>query len=123
VIFGGLFRISPIVNEATDIAWLLRGATRGFQVGDFGVALDAGGYIRAHPFDDLTGGFMGDLVLGLPLGFQITATAQVSNVEGWGISATAGIDFLRLTLFRESLDQYWPNPSPKVAGPLAGLLF
>ncbi|HTJ85429.1 MAG TPA: hypothetical protein VL400_27110 [Polyangiaceae bacterium] len=108
---GGIFRLAPILPEGVDVFFLARGATGGFQVGDFGVAVDLGGYIRSFGPSSPSGGFAGSVLLGAPLGFQLTLTGQVGTASTYGGSATLGIDLLRLTVYRQSLTDWWPNPS------------
>ena len=45
-IFGGLFRIQPIIEHGMDLSLLARFCNRGFQAGDWGFAVDAGGFAR-----------------------------------------------------------------------------
>jgi hypothetical protein len=111
-IVGGLFRITPILGSGTDMAWLARVATRGFQSGVFGLALDAGAYARV--WGTGSGGFTGSLTAGVPLGFSVSFQAMVGTGDTLGFGAIAGIDFLRLTLYRQTLLQWWPNPSAPV---------
>ncbi len=110
LIFGGLVRVAPIVAEGTDMAFLVRGATRGFQTGDFGVAVDLGGYLRLFDPSDPQGGFLGEVVLGAPLGFQLTLAGHAGTMKSYGGAAVLGIDLLRLTIYRQTLTEYWPNP-------------
>jgi len=111
---GGIFRVAPIIEDGVDVYFLARGATGGFQTGDFGVAVDLGGYLRSFgPESSPTpsGGFAGSVVIGAPLGLQLTLSGQVGTVATYGGSATLGIDLLRLTVYRQSLTEWWPNPS------------
>jgi len=110
-IFGGLFRIQPLIGQGTDLAFLARAATGGFQSGNFGVALDAGTYLRTWGATT-TAGFTGALTLGLPLGFQISAQTMIGPDNAVAVGAIAGIDLLRLTLYRRNFLNYWQNPSP-----------
>lgn len=110
-IFGGLFRIQPIFKHGADLALLARAATHGFQAGDFGVALDAGGYLRTWG-PQIGAGFAGSVSLGLPLGFTITAQVEVGSNKALSLGGVAGIDLLRLTLYRQTLLKWWQNPSP-----------
>jgi hypothetical protein len=110
VIVGGLLRVSPTFGQHTDFALVARGATRGFQTGPFGVALEAGGYARAD--DEASVGFVGGAVLGGPLGVQLTVLAHVGTTDEYGGSALLGVDLLRLTLYREDVVDWWPNPLP-----------
>jgi len=109
IIVGGLFRISPTLGEYTDFALLVRGATEGFQKGPFGIAIDLGAYARAD--DQASVGFVGDAVLGGPLGLQLTLGGRIGSEEEKGAFALFGVDLLRMTLYRESLIDWWPNPS------------
>ncbi len=109
IIVGGLFRISPTIGEHTDFSLLLRGATEGFQTGPFGVAIDVGPYARAD--DEASVGLTGDAVLGGPMGLQLTLGGHFGSEGERGAMALLGVDMLRLTAFRESLLDWWPNPS------------
>jgi hypothetical protein len=109
-IFGGLFRISPTLGQRTDFAVMARAATHGFQTGPIGLALEAGGYARAD--DEASVGFVGGAVLGGPLGVQLTVLAHVGTTDEYGGAALLGLDLLRLTIYREDLLDYWPNPFP-----------
>jgi hypothetical protein len=109
-IVGGLFRISPTLGQRTDFAVMARVATHGFQTGPFGLALEAGGYARAD--DEASVGFVGGAVLGGPLGVQLTVLASVGTTDEYGGAALLGLDLLRLTIYREDLLDYWPNPLP-----------
>jgi hypothetical protein len=110
-IFGGLFRIQPIFKQGADLAILARACSHGFQAGDFGFAIDAGGYLRT--WGPVTGaGFTGGVSLGLPLGFTITAQAEVGSNRALAFGGVAGIDLLRLTVYRKTLLNWWQNPSP-----------
>lgn len=118
-IFGGLFRISPIIGAGTDLSLSLRGAMRSFQTGPFGLAVDVGAYLRTfgpphvglpQPWALPTVGFVGGVVLGGPLGTQLSIMGSGGQHSSFGVSATLGIDLLRLTVYRQSLLDWWPNP-------------
>jgi hypothetical protein len=109
-IVGGLFRVVPIFGSGADLVLSTRTATRGFQSGTFGVALDLGGYLR--PWGEGSSGFAGGLVLGAPLGLQLAINTQIGTNAAFGVGAIAGVDLLRLTVYRQSLLDWWPNPSP-----------
>src|SRR5262252_1649523 len=108
-IVGGYFHLQPVFGAGTDLALLLRAATRGYQAGGFGLALDAGGYARY--WNGGSYGFAGGLVLGAPLGFEIHAQTEIGTSSAVAFGAVAGIDLLRLTVYRQSLTDYWYNPS------------
>jgi hypothetical protein len=109
VIVGGLARVMPMLGRGTDLALLVRAATRGYQ-GGFGLALDAGGYFRT--WGDTSNGFMGDLVLGGPVGLELRLVAAVGQRDALSLGAIAGIDLLRLTVYRQNGLKWWQNPAP-----------
>jgi len=109
-IVGGLFRLMPIFGSGADMGLLVRGATKGFQAGGFGVALDAGAYARF--WGTGSGGFQGGLTIGAPLGFTLSLLGSVGSDSARSFGAVAGIDFLRLTVYRQSMLEAWPNPLP-----------
>lgn len=109
-IFGGLVRATPILGHGIDLATLARVATRGFQAGQFGLALDAGGYARL--WGERSVGAAGALTLGAPLGISLSLQASVGTNDAMAFGAIAGIDLLRLTVYRQSGLRVWPNPLP-----------
>ena len=110
-IVGGIFRIQPVFANGVDLGILARACTHGFQVGDWGLALDAGTYIRTWgPLKG--GGFAGGVSLGAPLGFTLAVQTEVGNDRAVGIGATLGLDLLRLTVYRKTLGNWWQNPAP-----------
>jgi hypothetical protein len=122
-IIGGLFRIQPIFGNGTDIATLVRVCSHGFQAGDFGIAVDAGGYARFWGIE--SAGFAGAVNLGLPLGFTLSLQTEVGTSHAMAFGAVAGLDLLRLSVYRQTLLKWWNNPSPawKVPQRTAGLSF
>jgi len=109
-IFGGLFRIQPIFTQGTDLSLLARFCNRSFQAGTWGFAIDAGGFART--WGVVTAGFSGSASLGLPLGFQLTGMTEIGLDHAYSFGVVAGIDVLRLTLYRQILKNWWQNPSP-----------
>ncbi len=119
LLFGGFVRVAPIFSEGTDMAFMARGATQGFQSGYFGVAVDLGGYLRLFDPADPQGGFLGEVVLGAPLGLQLTLAGHAGTMKSYGGAALLGMDLLRLTVYRQHLTEWWPNPlspSDRTAG-------
>lgn len=110
LIYGGLFRVIPYVSEGVDLALCARIATNGFQAAKFGVAFDAGGYYRIS--DKPSQGFTGALTVGFPLGFSLAFLGQYGTDNALTLGAIAGLDFLRLTVYRQSLLDIFPNPYP-----------
>lgn len=110
-IVGAIFRVTPMIEEGTDLSLSLRGATRGFQVGDWGIAVDVGPYLRTWGVGSVPNvGFVGGVVAGGPVGLQLSVFGHYGMEESAGVNFTFGIDLLRLTVFRESFLDYWPNP-------------
>ncbi|MEZ4297854.1 MAG: hypothetical protein R3B70_23055 [Polyangiaceae bacterium] len=128
VIVGGLFRVVPLLASGTgaDLAWLVRVCNRGYQVGGFGVAADVGLYART--WGTPSQGFAGSLSLGAPLGLAASFHVMAGSDELLSFGGSISIDLLRLTLFRETLQNWWPNPEvntrklPTASGPF-GLRF
>lgn len=110
VIFGGLFRFEPILPGGVNLALLARFCTHGFQAGDWGIAIDAGGFVRPWGYE--TGGFTGSLSLGMPLGITLMVQTEAGIDHAFSYGAVAGIDLLRLTLYRQTFLKWWQNPSP-----------
>jgi hypothetical protein len=109
-IVGGFFRVMPVIGHGTDLALLARVATRGFQTGPFGIALDAGAYQRF--WGEQSTGFMGEVAVGGPLGLELRLLGARGTHDALAFGGVLGIDLLRLTVFRGTLLDWWPNPTP-----------
>jgi hypothetical protein len=109
-IFGGYLKLQPVLGHGTDVALMARFATIGFQQDWVGFALDAGAYQRWWGPEST--GFLGQAVLGLPLGLQLAAIGTVGNNDSFGFGGTLGLDLIRLTVSRQHLLEWWPNPRP-----------
>ncbi|EYF00316.1 Hypothetical protein CAP_0928 [Chondromyces apiculatus DSM 436] len=107
---GGLVRMTTTFEVGSEFALMARGATWGYQAGGFGLALDAGAYMRL--WEGGSGGFAGAVNLGAPLGFTLTILGTVGSNDANSIGAVAGLDLLRLTLHRQAFTNWWPNPAP-----------
>jgi hypothetical protein len=125
-ILGGLFRLTPVFDLGPDAALCFRAATHGFQASRFGAALDVGYFQRL--WGSYSRGITGSLTLGFPLGFSLSLHGVYGTNDTMGFGAIAGIDFLRLTVYRQVLLDVWPNPYPahqtapeqaRLAGPWA----
>jgi hypothetical protein len=108
VVVGGVAKTLSYFGNGTDLAFTLRAASGGFARGGFGFAIDAGAYQRWWGED--SSGFLGALVLGGPLGLQLTAMTEQGTSDVRAYAATFGIDFLRLTVYRNAPGGYFPNP-------------
>ena len=105
---GAVVKTLSYFGHGTDVAFTLRGASGGFARGGFGFAIDAGAYQRWWGEDST--GFFGALVLGGPFGLQLTAITEQGTNDVHAYAATFGIDFLRLTVYRNASGGFWPNP-------------
>jgi hypothetical protein len=109
-ILGGLARLTPVFDLGPDMALCLRAATHGFQASRFGAALDVGYFQRL--WGSYSSGATGTLTIGFPLGFSLSLHGIYATNDTLGFGAMAGIDFLRLTVYRQVLLDSWPNPHP-----------
>lgn len=111
VIVGGLFRFQPVFPRGgIDMSLLMRLCTHGFQAGDWGFAIDAGGFAR--PWGNESVGFSGSASLGMPFGITLMLQTELGIDHAFSFGAVAGIDLLRLTIYRQTLLNWWQNPSP-----------
>lgn len=109
-IVGGLFRFTPVIDLGADMAICARATTHGFQASRFGAALDIGYFQRL--WGSYSSGLTGSLTIGFPLGFSLSLHGIYATNDTLGFGAMAGIDFLRLTVYRQVLLKSWPNPYP-----------
>jgi hypothetical protein len=110
IVVGGLLKSMTFFGHGTDLAITARVATRGFVLGDWGVALDAGGFERWWGVGSAGG--IGALVLGGPVGIQATAFGEIGTGEVKTFGATIGIDLIRMTVHRTTATGHWLNPYP-----------
>ncbi|HEY2408066.1 MAG TPA: hypothetical protein VGI10_18795 [Polyangiaceae bacterium] len=110
VIVGGSFQLQSFFSHGSDLALLARLATRGYVTGGFGMALDAGPYRRF--WGETSTGGVANLFLGAPWGITLGASSNWGSNDARGISAVIGLDFARLTVFRNTGTNWLPNPFP-----------
>lgn len=110
VAVGGLLHIQTHFGRGTDLGLMLRTSTHGFNNGDWGAAVDLGGYQRWWELGST--GYMGQLVLGAPWGITLAAGAGTGTNDGRHMSVTLGIDLARLTVYRRTGDSWWRNTFP-----------
>jgi hypothetical protein len=103
-------RLDPYFLDGFDWAAYARIATRSYVTGYWGVALDGGGYSRS--FGQGSSGWMTTLNVGGPWGFIVSGNLEMGSNGAKTTSFTLGIDLLRLTVFRLSGEQQWPNVNP-----------
>jgi hypothetical protein len=110
IVVGGMFELGTYFGRGTDLGLSLRTATRGFVLGDWGAALDLGGYERFWEIGSAGG--QGSLVLGAPWGITLNLTGGLGSNDARHASAVIGIDFARLTVYRRSGQDWFMNPYP-----------
>jgi len=110
LVFGGLFSWEPHFGYGSDISQSLRIATRGYVNGGLGLALDLGPYERFWGEGSVGGA--GTLWLGAPWGVTLGVGASVGSHDARSFSAIIGIDFARLTVYRNSGTNMFLNPFP-----------
>jgi hypothetical protein len=108
--FGAIGRMQTHFGEGTDLGLLFRTATQGYTNGDWGAALDFGGYQRWWGIGST--GWQGSLNLGAPWGITISGSYGAGTNDQRAYSAVVGIDFARLTIYRTTGDKWWKNPFP-----------
>ena len=110
VIVGGLFSLEPHFGYGSDLSLSVRTATRGYVNGGFGLALDLGSYERFWGEGSVGGA--GTLWFGAPWGISLGAGGTVGSHDAHGFSAILGIDFARLTVYRNTGTSWFLNPFP-----------
>ncbi len=110
IVFGGLFSFEPHFNNGSDLSLSLRTASRGYVNGGLGLALDLGPYERFWGEGSVGGA--GTLWLGAPWGLALGVGGSVGSNDARGFSAILGIDFARLTVYRNSGTSLFMNPFP-----------
>lgn len=109
-VVGGLFSLEPHFGYGSDLSLSLRTATRGYVNGGFGLALDVGPYERFWGQHSVGGA--GTLWLGAPWGVSLGAGTSMGSHDARGFSAILGIDFARLTVYRNTGTNWFLNPYP-----------
>lgn len=107
---GGLLRLNAQFTHGVSYALALRTATRGYNQGTFGLAIDLGGYLKA--WGDGEPGLTGGLALGGPWGTTLNLMAEMGPSDYRVYSAVLGVDLARLTVYRSMGLNWWPNPYP-----------
>jgi hypothetical protein len=108
VVLGGLFRAQAYFGSGVDLAVVIRGVSRGFARGDWGLGLDVGVYQRWWGIDST--GAIGNLVLGGPWGLTLLGGATLGSGDQRLYFATLGLDLARLTVHRHSGLGWFANP-------------
>lgn len=104
---GGVFKMPIHFGGGVDLGLAGRLATRGYNQGDFGLAVDLGAYQRWWGGDST--GYSGALVLGAPLGLTLSAGGLSGSHDTRELTLSIGIDFARLTAHRSTGTGWWQN--------------
>jgi len=107
---GGIARVAARFGQGTDLGVYLRLATRGYNMGDWGAAVDLGGLHRFWDGDPQ--GFGGTLSLGAPWGVTLSVDASHETNGDNTFATVLGIDFARLTDYRRTGLSWLANPFP-----------
>jgi hypothetical protein len=110
IIVGGMFKFHTLFGDGTDLGLSLRVASQGFVTGRFGLALDAGAYRRN--WGEGSSGGQAAVVLGGPWGLTLSLGGGLGTNDARHFSASLGVDFARLTVYRLSGESWFPNPRP-----------
>jgi hypothetical protein len=111
IIFGGMFKLGTIFTRGTDLGLCLRTATKGYVLGGWGAAIDLGGYERFWETGSVGG--LGSLVLGAPWGITLSLSGGIGTNDARHASAVLGIDFARLTVYRQSGENWFMTRTPQ----------
>lgn len=111
IVPGLLFRMNTRFGEGSDLAVLVRTASGGYVRGDWGLAVDLGGYERWWGTEPAPG-FAGTLSFGAPWGITLNANFQQGSNDVRTYSAVLGLDIARFTIHRTSGLDWLSNPYP-----------
>lgn len=106
-VFGGVLRTSTFFGHGTDVALLQRTATRGYAMGDYGLAVDLGGYQRWWGAEST--GFAASVNLGAPWGVNLGLNGAFGNQSAMMLGLVLSVDWARMTAHRRSGEGWWPN--------------
>jgi hypothetical protein len=109
-VFGGLLNLQTLFGNGSDLGLLARSATRGFVLGTWGAALDLGGYLRFWGVNSQ--GALASVVFGAPWGITLSANGGLGTNEARQFGVLVGVDFARLTVYRSTGHDWFPNPYP-----------
>jgi hypothetical protein len=97
-------------GDGTDLGGYVRVASRGYNLGDWGGAIDLGVFHRF--WNDSAQGYGGTLSLGAPWGITLNLAATHDTHDANLYSATIGLDLARFTVYRTTGLGWFPNPFP-----------
>ena len=108
---GGLLRMQTRIGGGSDLGLFVRTASGGFVRGNWGAALDLGGYERWWGPAPAPG-YAGSVVLGGPWGLTLSLNAARDTKDANTFTAVLGVDLARLSVYRTSGLSWMPNPFP-----------
>jgi hypothetical protein len=111
VVPGLLLRMNTRFGQGSDLALLLRTASGGYVRGNWGAAIDLGGYERWWGIEP-SPGFAGTLSLGAPWGITLNLDYQQGSNSVRTYGAVIGLDLVRFTVYRSTGFTWWSNPYP-----------
>jgi hypothetical protein len=106
-VFGGLVRQSTFFGDGTDLGLLSRTATRGFALGDYGLALDLG--VSQRFWGPSSTALSLSLDAGAPWGLTLGLNGSLARDSVRTLSLVVGIDWARFTAHRRSGTSWWPS--------------
>jgi hypothetical protein len=107
---GPVLRFQYHGGQGVELTPALRVAQGAYTRGSLGVAFDLGPWFRL--FDGAATGAQVAVSVGGPWGTVATIHGAFANDTAHAVGLLVGFDLLRLTVFRESGENYWPNPFP-----------
>jgi hypothetical protein len=108
---GGLVRMQTRIGDGSDFGLFVRTATGGFVRGNWGGAIDLGGYARGWGPASAPG-YAGSVVLGGPWGLTLCLNAARDTRDANTFTAVFGIDLARFSVYRTTGLGWLPNPFP-----------
>lgn len=95
VFFGASAASLTRFSVGTDVALLGRMSFGPFPAGSWGGAIEVGPYLRVN--DPHSVGALGEIIVGIPWGFQLSLWGEYGTFENRALGVTAGFDFARFT--------------------------
>ena len=93
LLFGVLAASLTRFSVGTDVALLGRMSLGTYPYGGFGGAIEVGPYLRVN--DPHSVGVLGEVIVGVPWGLQLSLWGEYGTLDNQAIGATAGVDFAR----------------------------
>lgn len=114
-VLGPVLRLQYQFAGGVDLTPALRFTSGGYTRGELGFAIDAGPWFRLY--DGGATGAYAAVTVGGPWGTVATLNGAFAGDAAQAFGVLVGIDLLRLTVYRHSGEQHWPNPFPAPPAP------